>query len=182
MAMNPIAQLKEQIDLLAPEIWSGEVVLKRGDILIHPGTLDQHTYYVEEGVIRIFYQTEKEEHTIRFAYQDSIFASLNAVLASRPAQFYYQALRKTRIRKVAYQDLRHFLDHQEAFKGWWTKILEQLVLDQMEREIDLITESPRERYERVLARSPQLFQEVPHKYIASYLRMTPETLSRLENS
>lgn len=180
--MNPITQIKEQIELLAPDLWSKEFVLKRGDILIQPGTLDQNSYYVEEGVIRIYYQTEKEEHTIRFAYKESIFASLSGVLAGQPERFYFQALRKTRLRKIGHQELRKFLASQEAYKDWWTLILEQLVLDQLEREVDLITESPRERYERVLARSPQLFQEVPHKYIASYLRMTPETLSRLKNS
>ncbi len=51
-----------------------------------------------------------------------------------------------------------------------------------EREIDLLTQSPQERIERIRKRSPQVFQEIPHKYIASYLRMSPETLSRLLNS
>ncbi len=180
--MNPISAIRQQIEQLAPHLWSNEVHLKRGDILLAPGTVDKHTYYVEEGVVRIFYQTESEEHTIRFAYQESIFASLYSVLGNVPTLFYYQALRKTRLRKVGYQELRDFMASQEEFKDWWTTIMEQLVLDQMEREIDLLTESPRERYQRVLARSPQLFQEVPHKYIASYLRMTPETLSRLKNS
>jgi len=55
-------------------------------------------------------------------------------------------------------------------------------LQQMERERDLLTSSPMERYLRVKDRSPQLFQEIPNKYIASYLRMTPETLSRLKKS
>lgn len=180
--MNPTAVLKKHIDLLAPELWSEEVVLKRNDFLIQPGGFDQSTYYVDEGVIRVYYQTEEEEHTIRFGYRESIFASLTCVLGKQPAQFYYQALRKTRVRKVEFEKLRTFLEAQEGYQGYWTKILEQLVLDQLEREIDLVTESPRTRYERVLARSPQLFQEVPHKYIASYLRMSPETLSRLKNS
>jgi hypothetical protein len=56
------------------------------------------------------------------------------------------------------------------------------VLQQMERERDILTSSPLERYKRVLERSPQLFQEIPNKYIASYLRMTPETLSRIKKS
>ena len=64
----------------------------------------------------------------------------------------------------------------------WQLMLEQLVLQQMERERDILTVSPLERYKRVLKRSPQLFQEIPHKYIASYLRMTPETLSRIKKS
>ena len=62
------------------------------------------------------------------------------------------------------------------------EVMHGLVQSLMEREIDLLTLSPRNRYNRVLERSPQLFQHIPLKYIASYLRMTPETLSRLRNS
>jgi CRP/FNR family transcriptional regulator, anaerobic regulatory protein len=60
--------------------------------------------------------------------------------------------------------------------------MESLIVQQIEREVDLLTASPTERLARVLKRSPNLFQEVPLKYIASYLRMTPETLSRIRNS
>ena len=60
--------------------------------------------------------------------------------------------------------------------------MEQLILQQLEREKDILTSSPIERYKRVLKRSPQLFQEIPNKYIADYLRMTPETLSRIKKS
>jgi hypothetical protein len=62
----------------------------------------------------------------------------------------------------------------------WLKLLEQMIFQQLEREKDLLTFSPLERYKRVWKRSPQLFQEIPNKYIASYLRMTPETLSRIK--
>jgi CRP/FNR family transcriptional regulator, anaerobic regulatory protein len=61
-------------------------------------------------------------------------------------------------------------------------MLETLLTQQIEREVDLLTASPTERLSRVLKRSPNLFQEVPLKYIANYLRMTPETLSRIRNS
>ncbi len=64
----------------------------------------------------------------------------------------------------------------------WIEILENLGVQQLEREIDLLKNSPKERYERVLKRSPQLFQEIPNRHIANYLRMSPETLSRLKKS
>lgn len=70
----------------------------------------------------------------------------------------------------------------EKNKVHWMKILENLLLQQIEREIDILTNSPKERYLRVLKRSPLLFQEIPHKHIANYLRMSPETLSRLKKS
>lgn len=61
-------------------------------------------------------------------------------------------------------------------------MLEDLVLQQLEREKDILTSSPKARFERVLKRSPKLFQEIPNKHIANYLRMSPETLSRLKKS
>ena len=64
----------------------------------------------------------------------------------------------------------------------WQQIQSQMIYQQMEREIDILTYSPLKRYQRVLKRSPHLFQEIPSKYIASYLRMSPETLSRLKKS
>jgi len=70
----------------------------------------------------------------------------------------------------------------ENNRNLWTTILENLVIQQMEREIDILTNSPKERYQRVLKRSPQLFQEIPNRHIANYLRMSAETLSRLKKS
>jgi hypothetical protein len=57
-----------------------------------------------------------------------------------------------------------------------------MIIGQLEREVDLLTNDPAERYRRVLNRSPRLFQEVPAKYIANYLRMTPETMSRIKKT
>ena len=83
------------------------------------------------------------------------------------------------IKKATFMNLIESSD--ENIKVWHI-ILGDLIFQQMERERDILTSSPLERYKRVLARSPQLFQEIPNKYIASYLRMTPETLSRIKKS
>lgn len=82
---------------------------------------------------------------------------------------------------VSKQQINQFLE-SESNRRIWTNILEDLVIQQMEREIDILTQSPKERYDRVLKRSPQLFQEIPNKHIANYLRMSAETLSRLKKS
>ena len=50
----------------------------------------------------------------------------------------------------------------------------------VDREKNLLLDSPTARYKHALETHPVLFQEIPHRYIASYLRMTPETLSRIQ--
>ncbi|WP_338126498.1 hypothetical protein [Tenacibaculum piscium] len=72
-----------------------------------------------------------------------------------------------------------FINSEKECEAIWMRLLESFMYQQIEREIDLITYSPQKRFNRVFKRSPQLFQEIPQKYIASYLRMTPETLSRI---
>ena len=64
----------------------------------------------------------------------------------------------------------------------YIQLLELQITQQIDREIDILIPSPTERLNRVLKRSPNVFQHVPLKYIASYLRMKPETLSRIRNS
>lgn len=102
-------------------------------------------------------------------------------MTGKPSDLYIQAIKKTVVKVITKEQIDKFLQ-TENNQNLWTKILGNLVVQQIEREIDLLTNSPKERYERVLKSSPQLFQEIPNRYIANYLRMSAETLSRLKKS
>lgn len=157
------------------------ITIGRNEFLTIKGNIDTNIYYIERGSLRVFVLDEEEEQTLRFGYKDSLVASLDSFLTGKPSELFIQALKKTVIKVVTKQQIDTLLA-EESNRNLWTAILENLVLQQIEREIDILTSSPKERYERVLKRSPQLFQEIPHKYIANYLRMSPETLSRLKKS
>ncbi|MBC8766567.1 Crp/Fnr family transcriptional regulator [Arenibacter sp. BSSL-BM3] len=178
--MNPIAHLKEQID--REGLWSTELQLDRNQYLKVQGSMDTNLYWVAEGSLRIFVVEENEEHTIRFGYKDNFIVALDSFLNEMPSDLYIQALKKTKLKVIGKSVFTKYIKSTPENMETWQLILEQLVLQQMERERDILTMSPLERYKRVLKRSPQLFQEIPNKYIASYLRMTPETLSRIKKS
>lgn len=153
--------------------------IARNEFLVTEGKVDQHIYFIKSGAVRVFLQTEFEEMTIRFGYKDSIITSLSSFINGAPSEFYIQAMRAGTIGVITRSQFFDFIGSNEERQQWYVRLLENLVTQQMEREIDLLTPSPSERLQRVLDRSPQLFREVPLKYIASYLRMTPETLSRV---
>lgn len=155
---------------------------KRNEFLKISGSTDTDIYFVENGSVRIFMMDENEERIIRFGYTGNIIVSLDSFLSGKPSSFYIQAIKKTSVRIASKRDFYEFIHSSEENLKFWNSILEDLVLQQLEREKDLLTSLPRERFERVLKRSPQLFQEIPNKYIANYLRMSPETLSRLKKS
>lgn len=154
----------------------------KGEFLIREGDIENNLYYIESGAVRAFMLSEFEELTIRFGYQGSFINSLSSYIKGTPSEFYIEAMRKSEIRIIPKQEIVKLIHESEENKIQYSNMLEHLISQQIEREIDLLTVSPSERLKRVLKRSPNLFQEVPLKYIASYLRMTPETLSRVRNS
>ncbi|MCH2193855.1 Crp/Fnr family transcriptional regulator [Kordia sp.] len=178
--MNPISTLINRIT--TEDLWDKEITLERNEYLKVKGTIDTNIYLVKSGSLRIFVIDEFEEHTIRFGYQNNLIAALDSFLNGKPSEFYIQALKKTTLKAISKENYTNFINSSPENKKLWLAILENFVLQQMERERDILTSSPLERYQRVLQRSPQLFQEIPNKYIASYLRMTPETLSRIKKS
>jgi CRP-like cAMP-binding protein len=156
------------------------ITLNRNGYLKEGGSIDTNVYYIESGSIKIFVLDEGEEQIIRFGYKNNLVVSIDSFLTGNPSAFYIQAIKKTVVKVVTKKQMERFLQ-EDSNRSWWISILENLVLQQMEREIDILTSSPLERYRRVLERSPRLFQEIPHKHIANYLRMTPETLSRIKS-
>lgn len=163
------------------ELSNKTITLERNEFLKVKGSCDTNVYYVESGSLRVFVLDEYEEQIIRFGYQGNLIVSLDSFLTQKPSDLYIQAIKKSVVRVISKQEFGKFLE-TEHNRNLWAKILEDLVLQQLERETDILTNSPKARYERVLRRSPQLFQEIPHRYIANYLRMSPETLSRLKKS
>ncbi|MEY8759128.1 Crp/Fnr family transcriptional regulator [Chryseobacterium tongliaoense] len=168
--------------LLDADLFQTKKTIQRYQFLKVKEETDTHIYFIENGSVRIFIMDEDEERIIRFGYTGNIIVSLDSFLSGKPSDFYIQALKKTVVRVASKKDFYEFIHSGDENLKLWNFILEDLVLQQLEREKDLLISSPKKRFERVLNRSPKLFQEIPDKHIANYLRMSPETLSRLKKS
>ncbi|WP_170178401.1 Crp/Fnr family transcriptional regulator [Flammeovirga pectinis] len=159
-----------------------EKTFQRGEQILAAGDNEQYIYIILSGCVRVIYSTKEEEHTIRLGYKNSIIASLPAFFTNTPSLFSIETIRKSTVRFIKKETLSSIVNKSPELSIAYQKLLEDLVRQQVERELDLLTVSPAERIQRVIERSPQVFQEVPLKYIAYYLRMSPETLSRILSS
>lgn len=178
--MNLIQELYNRI--ASQNLWDRGIILKRNEYLKVSGTIDTNLYYIISGSLKVFIINEYEEHIIRFGYKNNFITSLDSFITEKPSELYIQAIKKTELKIISKPNYLNFINQDPDNKFLWDKILEQLILQQLEREKDILITSPKERFQRVMKRSPQLFQEIPNKYIASYLRMSAETLSRLKKS
>ena len=157
-------------------------IVGKNEFLTREGQIEKNIFYIETGAVRVFRLSQAEEQTIRFGYPGSFINSLYSFIKNTPSEFYIEAMRKTTVRVMQKESFLKLAYENDESLIQYTQLLEDLVAQQIEREIDLLTDSPSERLHRVFSRSPNLFQQIPLKYIASYLRMSPETLSRIRNS
>lgn len=178
--MNSIKELYNRIE--SQDLWDNQLVVNRNEFLKMNGSTDTNLYYILSGSLKIFINHKEEEHIIRFGYQQNFIASLDSFITDKPSDFSIQAIKKTELKVISKLSFMNFIEQDIDNRILWDQILGQLIVDQLEREKDILIDSPMDRFQRVFKRSPQLFQEIPNKHIASYLRMTPETLSRLKKS
>ncbi len=178
--MNPISNFINKID--HHNLWHEHLELSRKEYLKVKGSVDTNLYLVVNGSLRIFVLDGFEENIIRFGYKNNFIAALDSFITEKPSDLFIQAIKKTELKVIKKATFMDFVEGSPENTKIWQIMLGDLIFQQMERERDILTSSPIERYKRVLARSPQLFQQIPNKYIASYLRMAPETLSRIKKS
>jgi CRP/FNR family transcriptional regulator, anaerobic regulatory protein len=151
----------------------------KGDHISRAGIVETHAYIVEKGVQRMYYEHDGNEYCLGFAYGHSWSGDYDSFLSQRPGRFQVQAVTDSLLLGIGRSDLLRLYDRIPSMDRWGRLIVEELVQGRATREIEQLTLSAEERYRRLLQRSPHLLQLVAQKDIASYLRMTPETFSRL---
>lgn len=160
-----------------------KIEVNRNDFLIKAGEVEKYLYYIKDGALRAYLISEKdEEFTIRFAYKNTFITSIPSYFTGKESELYIEAIRKSTLIRTSKKRFNQYISKDIENQKDYQDLLESVINSFLAREVDLLTQSPSLRLQRVLDRSPKLFQEIPHKYIASYLRMTPETLSRLLKS
>ncbi|MHC2993719.1 hypothetical protein OB13_19850 [Pontibacter sp. HJ8] len=161
-------------------LWKKRVKLNQYDFLIRQGQVEQGLYLVMSGALRIYYPLPDEEICVGFGYPHTLLVSFPSFVEGKPSAYYIQALKKSELLGISKADLTQLIEERPNIRRFWYEQMEKALVGKIEREVDLLLPEPAQRLQRVMERSPHLFQHIPKKYIASYLRMSPETLSRLK--
>lgn len=152
---------------------------KKGEMIIKEGDVCRNIYYVETGLVRQFYFKKEKNVTEYFAIDHTIFMCIESLFKEEPSHQQVEALENTVVYALPKQKLESVALHCQNIQILYRKILEEsLIISQI--HADLVRfESAQERYQRLCKMNPQLVLRAPLLYIANYLQMTPETLSRV---
>ena len=154
----------------------------KNEKILNEGETCENIYWVAKGLVRQFYYKNGKELTEHMAVENSIIMCIESLFKEEPTRLQIMALEPT----VVYAMPRKLLE-QVAMKSvniqiLYRKILEEsLIISQIHADL-LRFESAQNRYKRLCKMSPQVVLRAPLVYIASYLQMTPETLSRVRSS
>lgn len=153
----------------------GEMILKEGEIC-------RNIYYIEHGLVRQFYFKNDKEVTEHLGVDHTIFMCIESLFKEEPTYLQVQAIEPTLLYALPKARLEEVALHNVNIQILYRKILEEsLIISQVHADL-LRFESAQSRYKRMCKMSPQVVLRAPLVYIASYLQMTPETLSRVRSS
>ncbi|WP_268848357.1 Crp/Fnr family transcriptional regulator [Flavobacterium aestivum] len=149
------------------------------EIILFNGQLESYLSFIDTGVLRYYVVANDKEITFDFAFKNSFYCAYDSFYNRTQTSIYIQAITDCQLYSISYESLERLYKECENAKKLGRIATEFLLAKKVKRELDLLTKSPQERYENLLQEHPKYIQQIPLKYLASYIGVVPETLSRI---
>lgn len=154
----------------------------KGEQLLTEGQTCKNIYWIVKGLLRQYYFKDGKELTEYMATENTIVMCIESLFKEEPSQLQIVALEPSLVYAMPKAELEAVAMKSVNIQILYRKILEESLIISQRRADLLRFESAQNRYTKLMKTQPQLVLRAPLVYIASYLQMTPETLSRVRNS
>lgn len=155
--------------------------LAKGERLIDEGEVSRDIVLVAKGMIRQFYFKNGKDITEHFSYEGCIMMSIESLFRQTPSHLIGEALEPSVVYLLPIDKLRLLMEMSKEINIFYQRVLEFSLIASQEKADSWRFEIAKERYNHLLKTHPEVIKRAPLSYIASYLLMTPETLSRVRS-
>jgi CRP-like cAMP-binding protein len=162
-----IHELFQKVTIQESEYW-----LKEGDIC-------RQLAFIEKGLFRFYMNEDGKEITHFFASEGDFACNYESLLKFSPSRKNIQAIEKTTVWTISQQNLEIFYKKAEQGERFGRLLMEKELLDTITRFLEQYTHTPEQRYLDFLSKYADLQQRIPQYYIASYIGVQPQSLSRI---
>jgi CRP-like cAMP-binding protein len=152
---------------------------EKGTLLTEEGKVENYLYFIMEGVTRSFFFKEDQNISLDFHFTGQFVSVYESFLDQVPARHAIEALTQVSTMRIRHADLAKLYAQSPKFEQIGRILTEELFKNTSERLKSLLSESATERYINLLNTYPEYVQNIPLKYLASYLNIKPESLSRI---
>lgn len=150
-------------------------------ILLEEGKVADRLYLIRKGCLRLFFYNEGKDMTFQFFFEGDFVASFDSLYKRTPSLFYLESIEPTELTVIRKEDFYNQINNNLLLK----QLYEEKLIDRFHAYQQLflsrIKNTPQQRYEELLKENPNIIQRIPQHYIASYLGITPVSLSRIRN-
>jgi CRP-like cAMP-binding protein len=154
--------------------------VKKNEHLFRQGEVARWVYFVEKGCLRQYYiNNNGEERTIYFKTEGGWASELVSFLDNKPTELNLQALEDSELQVINQKNWIYAVTQIRSFTMAFIRAQQDTNYMLKKRLAEATVETPEEKYLHFIREEPDLLQRIPLFYIASYLAMTPETLSRI---
>lgn len=151
----------------------------KNHLLHRENTVCRKLYFVEEGLLRIFYHSEGKDITYAFVTENTFTTLVDSFFEQKPSRYNIEVLEPSVISAISYVDLMNLFSDSHEIERFGRIITTEFLKAHSDRLASIQFQSANERYQTLQIRHPTVLNRVALGHIASYLGITQETLSRL---
>lgn len=155
--------------------------ITKGEIILDEGQISHDILLVGKGMVRQFYYKNGKDVTEHFSYEGCIVMCIESLLKQEPTRLMIEALEDGTVYQLNYNKLMLLAETSWEVNMFYRKILEFSLITSQVKADSWRFETARERYNNLMQAQPEVIKRAPLSHIASYLLMTPETLSRVRS-
>lgn len=160
-------------------IFKHTLELKKGEFFYTNAQICHKIGFMEQGMLRYYYDTDKSEVTRWVALEGDFVTSLGSFISQKQVKENIQAIQNTKIIYTIREDWNKIYQEEQFVREFWTSAMEENYIGIENRLFNMIALSAEERYEWILKNYPKFNLYIPDKYLASMLGITPRHLSRI---
>ena len=184
MSQNLIKKIRSYIEFNKEEEQFISSVFKskyvgKGEHFLLAGDVCREAAFIESGVFRFYINTEERDATYYFAAETEFICDYPSFLPQLPSDKNIQALEPSEIRVISFDNLKRLYEKMSFGERFGRLIAEEIFVDSIQQLASFYQDKPAIRYENFVRRFPQLVQRLPQYYIASYVGIEPQSLSRI---
>lgn len=178
--INLVLSKKMQITDQILKTYFIESTFKKNEYLTLEGDIEQYVFYIRSGVVRFATNVfDDKEFTVDFGLPGDFVNSYDSYKNNCQSQFSIQAISVVHAFRIDKQAINDALIQNPEFSFLIIEVLERLLIKKTERELSFIKYSPQEKYQHLMDKEPYLIKNIPLKFLASYIGITPQALSRI---
>lgn len=158
-----------------------EINVKSKKVLLREGEKAQKVFFIKKGCLRAWINSEGKEITFQFFFENNLIASIESFLQNKPSPISIETIEPSTLLVLSKNNFEFILNNNPMLKDFLLEMALKRFSHYSRLFISFIKNNPAERYKQLLKDEPMIIRRVPQHYIASYLGITPVSLSRIRS-